>query len=184
MSMSEKDPIRDIPPAFFCPAHPIVKPVILDSQIGSCVDNKSLICLEVEDSQRRDETGKARILAGPLAVRTVASNLGQSSILSRAQNENQNSGCLFLLGRGGRGVCPSGKEKGESGRAFQRGREEMPSFHLTLAPAGTSSSKKGIMALSSTTAARSIAWDSMPRMTAGFRLTMTTSFFPANSSGG
>ena len=54
----------------------------------------------------------------------------------------------------------------------------------TLEPAGMSSWKKGIRALSSgRTAASSMAWDSMPLMIAGFRLTITMSFFPTRSSG-
>jgi len=86
----------------------------------------------------------------------------------------------FLLSLRTRKVEISQLTRGRS--RFSRNSGATPSY-LTLAPAATSRSKKGIMALPPVSAARSMAWDSIPRITAGFKLTMTMSFFPTISSG-
>ena len=80
-------------------------------------------------------------------------------------------GILIAARAGRRGMC-----------ADRRTRPRGSPPYLTFVPGGRSRSKKGMTALSSMTAARSMAWDSMPRIFAGLRLAMTMRLLPTRSS--
>jgi len=98
MGVCQKDSIGDIFSPGFFPPQSFVDLVVLNPQIRSGIDNIGLVIPQVQYCERGNKAGEARVYPGFPAVRTVTSDLRDSSILSRSKNFDQDirSGSVLI----------------------------------------------------------------------------------------
>jgi len=112
----------------------ITGPFGLNTDIRSRVDKKIFFIPEIQDGQRRNQTGMLLIFSGSGAILAVAADLGNSSVLCRPQNFHDHIRILQDSTRlPSEAMRPVGNEQSfQENDTAGRSPEKISSLHLVL----------------------------------------------------